>query len=793
MTVHDASVSDIPTRSIEKLESVKDTGSPDSNSESCKSSTEARSFLRPIKNWWCTFLRTFGFQIIGQALGTIRHPLGKGLHEKTKVAIARNRTTALLRAMIHFVPVGVAMYEIILNWNTYYVGANSYNQAVYQALAKAHEIMIQASIATIVNQISYLWSLEFWGSLSTKASRSRARFALSIVITMSIILATVCGPSSAVLLIPRSQFWPGGSTDIWINATSMELWPDRIDNVSVPASCSVIVPGLADTVCPSQDWQTIQNYISTVSQTMPEPYKDSYGISMGLETVQVTSRSAVRQLTFAVNSDHVDGHSPNPTVASVQHAAVSDAISNTGALWFLSLVNVTASSGHGAPLSDQSNAMHTIASNYSQPYSTSICLHDTVSRTDAEPLGFPILPNANPSTLANGNLTYNDCKRERTARTIHHPSLLKQDLFEMSTSKTGLQLNWIELPQDHFEGSSIGAVISLPRNESNTTQDIIVCNLSAAWGPSQLSVQTVDGGLSAVSSKRGVESKDIYQPASIKQTFTPTSQEKTIGGTWANYELSSIPMEQVVIHESWAKYLNPLVENFNTTLINVLLRQKVDDCLAVPTYTAQYALAGLIVNGMSRIGEGSRLQGDVRADGPNGDGGLDGDYWLSGKGNVFNVSPEESINWTKFHVESTLEGYAYNTLTTPPKLAIAVLAVYCALALAHVIYAAITANPGHHSVLGISSTCWDSIAEVTALAMNSTPTSALRNTCAGISELGIFKLPVRVLAARDVEGEGEHLELSFGNVEEDAMAEEAVKVNRAYGTMARLIKKENSF
>ena len=76
--------------------------------------------------------------------------------------------------------------------------------------------------------------------------------------------------------------------------------------------------------------------------------------------------------------------------------------------------------------------------------------------------------------------------------------------------------------------------------------------------------------------------------------------------------------------------------------------------------------------------------------------------------------------------------------------------------------------------------------------MNSTPTAALRNTCAGISELGIFKLPVRVRAARDVEGEGEHLELSFGNVEEDAMAEEAVKVNRAYGTMARLIEKEKS-
>ena len=180
--------------------------------------------------------------------------MGRGLHEKTKIAISQNRSTALLRALIHLVPVGVALYEIILNWNTYYVGATSYNQAVYQALAKAHEIMIQASIAAIVltcirkelavgdgipfgllfaglqiSQISYLWSLEFWGSMrtSTPAFRSYSRLTILILIPISIIMATVCGPSSAILLIPRLQFWPGGKTDIWINATHGELWPER--------------------------------------------------------------------------------------------------------------------------------------------------------------------------------------------------------------------------------------------------------------------------------------------------------------------------------------------------------------------------------------------------------------------------------------------------------------------------------------------------------------------------------------------------------------------------------------
>ena len=87
------------------------------------------------------------------------------------------------------------------------------------------------------------------------------------------------------------------------------------------------------------------------------------------------------------------------------------------------------------------------------------------------------------------------------------------------------------------------------------------------------------------------------------------------------------------------------------------------------------------------------------------------------------------------------------------------------------------------SVIGISSTCWDSIAEVTALAMNSTPTAILRNTCAGISEIRIFKLPVRILAMRDLEGEGEHLELVFGDMDADQAKRVSIKPNQKYGTM----------
>ena len=72
--------------------------------------------------------------------------------------------------------------------------------------------------------------------------------------------------------------------------------------------------------------------------------------------------------------------------------------------------------------------------------------------------------------------------------------------------------------------------------------------------------------------------------------------------------------------------------------------------------------------------------------------------------------------------------------------------------------------------------------------MNSTPTEHLRNTCAGISELHIFKLPVRILARKDKEGEGEHLELVFGPPTEKETDKNVIQANRAYGSMAKIKK-----
>ncbi|MCJ1260741.1 hypothetical protein MMC22_000603, partial [Lobaria immixta] len=94
---------------------------------------------------------------------------------------------------------------------------------------------------------------------------------------------------------------------------------------------------------------------------------------------------------------------------------------------------------------------------------------------------------------------------------------------------------------------------------------------------------------------------------------------------------------------------------------------------------------------------------------------------------------------------------------------------YSALVLGHIIYSA---------VFGVSSTAWDSTAELVALAMNSSPTQVLQNTCAGIIGRQALKTLVRVL----VTAPG-HLELVFGAVDGQNAPTSKLVMNEKYGKL----------
>ncbi|KAM0804319.1 hypothetical protein BDR22DRAFT_959977 [Usnea florida] len=741
----------------------------------------------------------------------LRHKaVGTGYAEQTKVAMQKSRTTALLRALVHIIPVGVAMWEIVLNWNTYFVGYAVYNQAYYQFGAKAHEIAIEASLSAIVfsyvryelmlgsgipfgalfsglqvPQASYLWSMEFWGTVCSRIISLKSKVRLLVVITTSVFLAAIAGPSSAILLVPRLDYWPGGSTNIWINSTSDSLWPSTTNASDVPKQCLDV--GISDVEafsCPAHGWEAVQDYTYTTLNGLDKEYQALAGGMAGPEWILVTGRNSHRRLSMTVGNDEPEGFDPYPVLATIQQTAVADALTETGELWLGAVSNVS-TKGHGTVLSRQ-NSVHAVSHGYHQPYTKVSCGLDYIhGPSDESAIAFPITPGiqASPDVY---RAEYNDSILG--VYSLLYPNVTKNQLLSTPGSPEDYRLRWVELPQDPFNGSAIGAVIISPRSPTNLTQEILVCNVGAGWGSSHINTSSFAGGTTFTASIVNPSAYEVNDGPNPDQDSQVSQAEELAADTVIEYWEPFFPEKPVIVTEAWAIYLNPFLSSLNTTVINALMSTTPpfeEFSTTVKLLVGKWILAGLVANGLASIGATSTLQGNIKTiKNPDGSTHIDGEYWFAGKGNMFIVNPEESIDWVKLRVDSTIEGYAYNIRGTSPKVAITFLLIYCVIALSHVLYAGIS---------GISSTCWDSIGEVTALAMNSTPTILLKNTCAGILELNIFKIPVRVLAFRDDEaGDGEHLELVFGDVDEKNVRGTPIKPNRVYGTLPKMAKKEKS-
>jgi hypothetical protein len=99
-----------------------------------------------------------------------------------------------------------------------------------------------------------------------------------------------------------------------------------------------------------------------------------------------------------------------------------------------------------------------------------------------------------------------------------------------------------------------------------------------------------------------------------------------------------------------------------------------------------------------------------------------------------------------------------------------VLFTHLILAVGHTVYILSTRR---------SSGCWDTFSELVALAQQSQPAeSELRNTCAGIHKLETFQHKVRIIRSDE---DQEHLELAFGEEQDEAEKAGVVEFGMRYG------------
>ncbi|KAL8690965.1 MAG: hypothetical protein Q9218_003703 [Villophora microphyllina] len=191
--------------------------------------------------------------------------------EPEKVAVAQRRWIIVLYCFAHMIPVVITLVLLYLNIRGIYwqdlghPNQNSILQALQYA-AKAHEVMIAASLAAIaifriqhdltdrngvplgflsagflLDSPTFILSRQFLGGVTARphAGGPSRFFPLSILLTLCLGLTLVVGPSSAVAMIPRLDWWdvpkikafgPNYTDTIYFNRTAQELWPADVTN-----------------------------------------------------------------------------------------------------------------------------------------------------------------------------------------------------------------------------------------------------------------------------------------------------------------------------------------------------------------------------------------------------------------------------------------------------------------------------------------------------------------------------------------------------------------------------------
>ena len=502
------------------------------------------------------FLRSIGLTVI---VSTLSGLFNKQFREPTKTAIRRSRVTAILRSLVHVLPLGLAILEIVVNCRGYYYGKEFNRQAIYQIVAKTHEIMGQASLALLVLsyirhettmgkgvpfgiflgslqflQVSYLWSPELWSSSTGENFSPRRKLIMFALLITCGTLATTMGPSSATLLIPREITWPLQSSHFVINGSLQDIWPDYVDDRYISEACEVALNEDAYSLCPAGDFRNLLLGILELDA--------NYDVSALLVTGQIIQvlnpLDEIQKSSIGVQC--LTGVQSQQCATTV-HDIVMESASNTLKHWDTEV--------------SYQNLIHSVSEGYYQPYTASTCRFDQVDETNVnDPLVFP-------------RIIETDSERDQEQDLISLPNITKANALKTPGNSSEFRLKWLDLPQTLFQDHVSGVLIIHPVDPNSTYTMITICTMGAGWGTSSLYMSSILFDLFNSQIARTPKSFPIKNIDSFGNDIVYSAP------TYANLSGYTYPQRRINLSTTWLRYLNPIVtsDGYNSTAMHILL------------------------------------------------------------------------------------------------------------------------------------------------------------------------------------------------------------------------------
>ena len=545
-----------------------------------------------------------------------------------------------------------------------------------------------------IEKLSLLWSSEFWGTVTHKWTfhQRRKLYLISLIIACTLLGVSV-GPSTANLMRPRLDDWPGGGTTYWINATQDQLYPAIAESPPSLAHCN---QDTDDAACPHGGWEAIaQGYLSFWPRLAPKgsmPYEINVASPFSLREILLRQRT--------VTNDNAALGANAYTMATTQLSAPADGLTEVGRLWTLASPN-----GGGIQRWDfRKDATFTVS--MSQPFVMSRCEERDValSHLDDLTLNFPVLS----SLYLNG--TFASRSHANLNKTFAVNDTTTLETIKLLLVQPSPSLIWYDTATLlQATNSSINAVAIFP-NTANASSSIYVCGVDSRFAPGTIQASAND----------------------LKHvTGGPTN--------WLHTGILPI-WPRTTITAEWANLLNPSIPTKNTTVFNEMVAAAGMWNSSLPSAAYNYPfiiesiLSTLVADGLARASYNTHMVGTLKS-GPDWfKDFLPEKVTISWGGDAFSVTDAERAKATMFTMRATANGYAYSRKEATQKAAIAVLITYVLLALGHVIYSGRT---------GWTSTTWDTMPEIAALAMSSSQSSRLHNTGAGIYTMRVYQENVK--------------------------------------------------
>ncbi|KAL9109637.1 MAG: hypothetical protein Q9227_005674 [Pyrenula ochraceoflavens] len=450
------------------------------------------------------------------------------------IPIRNTHTYPLLQGMAHATSVVVAAAILALCFtNTYFQDLTTPNinsiLNAFQFVARFHELLVGASLTAVVTyylrsflvaeqglplgyvtsafQLSSpqsLFSKEFWAA--TTSYTSTRRYWFGGLVLLSVAIAALIGPSSAILIIPQLDWWPikndiafsGTGGFSWVNSSYESVWPTVVDASLINKNCSVLALG-TNRACPYTNMVNVQNWVN------------DYMADFAAPNFTVTEDSGASKYLTASKEPRNNGYS----IASADMSFLSRSLAN---LWLYGINSHFEYANVGRPMIT------------AEPYDDRSLLKPVMQVQCSRPQDISNGDNITMTFNTSSLLFKTGGKINNISRVINATDFQSED--------SHIRFGWVDLRADS-KNLTLGALIAatfnnpeklFPSSEGNSTRALYACVVKPYWVPTTMS----------------------WDPTTTK---TLISNDQDLHNITTNQDLMRMARD-LIIDPSFADYLN---------------------------------------------------------------------------------------------------------------------------------------------------------------------------------------------------------------------------------------------